>query len=268
MDKREIFRASPTFPAGRSDPLHIAALRAGRNMLAISCIAALALLAGCAENKQHVYEENLARMAHWLPGTYDNTLQAKQDVQKGVRPAHDAVELAVVPLDSVSIGRNSFYLQEAAADDPRRVFSQQVVMFKVTPKGIIESIADLVEPLRWRDGQRESGIFMGMTPKDLKPINGCELLWEKEGESDKAAKKPSKDEAPKTFEKLRFIGTNDPKKCEQTSRVVMGLVNVELRGELTMNELSLAELQYDSNGQVISGNKDEPFYRFRKIGSR
>jgi hypothetical protein len=45
-------------------------------------------------------------------------------------------------------------------------------------------------------------------------------------------------------------------------------VNVELRGELTMNELSLAELQYDSNGQVVSGNKDEPFYRFRRTGSR
>jgi len=229
----------------------------------------MALLTGCAENKQHLYEDNLARMAHWLPGTYDNTLQAKQDLQKGVQPAHDPVELAVVPLDSVSVGHNSFYLQETAADDPRRVFSQQVVMFKVTPRGIVETISDLVEPLRWRDGQRESGIFMGMTPKDLKPINGCELLWEREGgEPDKAAKKPSKDEAAKPFEKLRFIGKNDPKKCEQTSRVALGLVNVELRGELTMNEFSIAELQYDSNGQVISGNKDEPFYRFRKTGSR
>jgi hypothetical protein len=234
----------------------------------IFLIGFLAMLAGCAENKQHIYEDDLARMAHWLPGTYDNTLQAKQDIQKGVRPAHDAVELAVVPLGSVSIGHNSFYLQETAADDPRRVLSQQVVMFKVTPAGIVESISGLVEPLRWRDGQRESDIFLGMTPKDLKPINGCELAWNREGEPGKTDKKPSKEEAQQTFEKLRFIGINDPKKCEETSRVVGGLVNVELRGELTMNELSLAELEYDSNGQVVSGNKDEPFYRFRKTGSR
>lgn len=236
-----------------------------RGIFLVGC---MALLAGCAENKQHAYDEDLARMAHWLPGTYDNTLQAKEDVQKGIRPAHDAVELAVVPLDSVSIGRNSFYLQETAADDPRRVLSQQVVTFKATPIGIVESLSDLVEPLRWRDGQHESDIFMGMTPKDLKPINGCELSWTREGEPHKGDKKPSKEAAPKTFEKIRFIGTNDPKKCEQTSRVVGGLVNVELRGELTMNELSLAELQYDSNGQVVSGTKDEPFYRFRKTGSR
>src|SRR3569833_315711 len=220
----------------------------------------MALLAGCAENKQRMYEEDLDRMVRWLPGTYDNTLQAKQDLQKGVRPAHDAVELAVVPLGSVAIGRNAFYLQEMAADDPRRVLSQQVAIFHVTKTGIVESIAGLVDPLRWRDGQRESDIFLGMTPKDLKPVNGCDLTWKREREPSEQEKKLDKEEAQKIFEKLRFIGTNDPTKCEESSHVAMRLVNVELRGELTMNELALAELQYDSNGQVLVGNKDEPFY--------
>jgi hypothetical protein len=50
--------------------------------------------------------------------------------------------------------------------------------------------------------------------------------------------------------------------------VVMGLVQVQLRAELTANEYSVAEIQYDSNDQVVSGNKEDPFYRFRKIGSR
>jgi len=40
-----------------------------------------------------------------------------------------------------------------------------------------------------------------------------------------------------------------------------------LRAELTPNELDVAELQYDSNGSLIQGNKNEPFYRFRKVGS-
>ena len=244
------------------------ARRPGRSWLTLGVISAMALLAGCAHNKQRDYEEDLDRMVRWLPGTYDNTLQAKLDVQKGVHPAHDAVELAVVPLGSVSIGRNAFYLQEMAADDPRRVLSQQVAIFRVTDRGIVESIAGLVEPLRWRDGQRESDIFMGMTPKDLKPINGCELIWKRETQPGKPEKKLSQEEALKVTDKLRFIGANDPKKCEESSHVVLGLVNVELRSELTMNELAMAELQYDSNGQVLVGNKDEPFYRFRKVGSR
>jgi len=227
----------------------------------------IALLAGCAENKQRLYEEDLARMSRWLPGNYDNTAQARSDAQKGVRPAHDAVELAVVPLESISIGRNAFYLQEMAADDPRRVLSQQVIMFSASEKGIVETISTLEDPLRWRDGQRQADIFMGMTPKDLKTPTGCELKWKRETEPVKG-QKLSKEEAEKAAQKTRFIGSNDPKKCEQTSHVVMGLVQVELRAELTANEFSIAELQYDSNGQLISGNKEEPFYRFRKIGSR
>ena len=269
MDKRGILFscAVRNFPAGRSDPLHIAALRAGRSILSFGLIAATLLAAGCAENKQRVYEEDLARMSRWLPGTYDNTAQAKSDVQKGVRPPHDAVELDIVPLDSVSIGRNTFYLQESAADDPRRVLSQQVIMFKADKNGIVESISTLEDPLRWRDGQRQADIFMGMTPKDLKSATGCDLIWKRETEPDKE-KKLSKDEAERVAQRTRFIGTNDPKKCEQTSHAAMGLVQVELRAELTANEFSIAEIQYDSNDQVILGNKEEPFYRFRKVGSR
>jgi CpeT/CpcT family (DUF1001) len=231
----------------------------------------IALLAGCAENKQRLYEEDLDRIVRWLPGTYDNTLQAKLDAQKGVHPPHDPVELAVVPLGSVSIGRNAFYLQEMAADDPRRVLSQQVAIFKVTDKGVVESISTLVDPLRWRDGHRQSDIFMGMTPKDLKTTDGCDLTWKRETDAAKAAKpakKLTKEEAEKVSDKVRFVATNDPKKCEETSHIVMGLVQVELRGELSMNEFALAELQYDSNGALIAGNQDEPFYRFRKVGSR
>jgi hypothetical protein len=264
MDKH-MFRA--TSPAGRFDPLHAAALRASKIILAFGLVAAMLFVTGCAENKQRMYEEDLNRMAHWLPGTYDNTQQAKSDVQKGVHPPHDAVELAIVPLDSVSVGRNAFYAQETVADDPRRVLSQRVLIFKVTEKGIVESISSLEDPLRWRDGQRQADIFMGMTPKDLKPATGCDLTWKRETQPDKAAKKLSKEEAERAASKMRFIGSNDPKKCEETSHIVMGLVSVELRAELTMNEFATAELQYDSNGQLLSPNKDEPFYRFHKTAT-
>jgi CpeT/CpcT family protein DUF1001 len=235
-------------------------------LLLLGCIT---LLTACAENKQKANDEDLTRIARWLPGTYDNTLQAKSDAQKGVRPPHDAVELAIVPLESVSVGRYAFYIQEMAADDPRRVLSQSVAMFHATDKGIVESMSTLAEPLRWRDGHRQPDIFMGMTPKDLKPVSGCDLIWKREGgDSAKPAKKSNKEEAQKATEKIRFVATNDPKKCEETSHVVMGLVQMELRAELSMNEFATAELQYDSNGTLVAGNKDEPFYRFRKVGTR
>jgi len=224
------------------------------------------LMTGCAENKQRIYEQDLQRIGTWLPGMYDNTPQARMDVQKGVQPPHDAVELAIVPLQSISIGRNAFYMQEMAADDPRRVLSQRVLMFSVTKKGIVETVSTLVDPLRWRDGHRQSDIFIGMTPKDLQTPSGCELTWQRETKP--GEEKLSKDEAKKVREKARFIATNDFRHCQTTSHAVMGLVQVELRAELSANELALGELEYDSDGKPLGGNRSEPLYRFRKTGSR
>ncbi len=239
-----------------------------RGILLLGLIATAAVfLTGCA-SKQRLNEEDLHRLVRWLPGTYDNTEQAKADARKGVRPPHDAVEVAIVPLGSVSVGRNSFYVQETAADDPRRVLSQKVVLFSVTDKGIMESMASLVDPLRWRDGQRDPDVFLGMTPKDLNMSSGCELIWKRAVETGQATPKRSGEGAKKQQENVRFLGANDPKHCLATSHVVPGLVQVELRAELTANELALAELQYDTNGQLIQGSKDEPFYRFRKKGSQ
>jgi hypothetical protein len=225
------------------------------------CLLAVALLGGCAESKLRRNEHDLDRLVAWLPGTYDNTEQAKADMRNGVRPPHDPVELAIVPLGSVSVGRNSFYLQEMAADDPRRVLSQKVVIFNATDKGIVESIATLKEPLRWRDGQRDPDMFLGMTPDDYKILSGCELTWNRPGVA-------GKEEDGKSKEPTKLVGANDPKHCQGPSHAVMGLVEVDLRAELTANELATAELQRDSNGQIVQGNKDQPFYRFRKVGGR
>ena len=234
---------------------------------------AVLALSGCAENRERANEEDLARIARWLPGTYNNTQQAQEDARKGVRPAHEAVELAIVPLDSesvaVGLGRNAYYMQEMAADDARRVLSQKVVVFRSSDKGITETVATLVDPLRWRDGQREPGIFMGLTLKDLNVLSGCDLTWKRQEEPGKDTQKTAnKGKAGKKVEPVRFIGANDSKHCQMTSHVVMGLVPVELRAELSATEFATAEFQYDSNGAVLGGSQAEPFYRFRKVGSR
>lgn len=241
-----------------------------RGILVVSLIAAAACLGGCAAMKKgHQRDLDFAQFSRWLPGTYDNTAQAKADVQKGVHPPHDAVELAVIPLESIAVGQDAFYVQESAADDSLRVLSQRVLVFTETDKGIVETVNSLVEPMRWRDGPREPDMFQGMTTRDLKVAAGCELIWKRvETDADKHPKKPTKkltkEEKKKAAEPVRFEGKSDSKKCQMTSHAVMGLVQVELRGELSSKEFFLAELQYDSDGHLIQGNLDEPFYRFRK----
>ena len=59
----------------------------------LTCIAAACLLTGCASaNREKEHEAALARLAHWLPGNYDNTAQSKADIQKGIHPPHDAAD--------------------------------------------------------------------------------------------------------------------------------------------------------------------------------
>jgi CpeT/CpcT family (DUF1001) len=235
-------------------------------ILAVILIAAAACLSGCAAMKKgHQRDVDFAQFSRWLPGTYDNTAQAKADVQKGVRPPHDPVELVVIPLESLAVGQDAFYVQESAADDAMRVLSQRVLVFRQTEKGIVETVNSLVEPMRWRNGPREPDMFEGMTTRDLKVAIGCDVIWKRvQADADKHPKKLTKEEAKKAAENARYEGKNDSKKCQMTSHAVMGLVQVELRGELSSKELALAELQYDSDGHLIQGNLDEPFYRFRK----
>jgi hypothetical protein len=235
--------------------------------LIVGLIAA-ACLTGCASmNRQKEHEAALLRLSHWLPGNYDNTAQAKADVQNGVHPPHEAVELAIAPVEAIEIGDNVFYMQEMAADDPRRVLSQRIVIFKATDKGIVESVNTLVDPLRWRDGQRNPEIFEGITARDFKAADGCDITWKLEEQPvDKNAAKPSKEEAERAAAKRRLIGTNDRKRCQMTSHAAMGLVQVELRGEMGPNEISLAELQYDQDDKLVQGDPAQPFYRFRRMG--
>ncbi|HVW68865.1 MAG TPA: chromophore lyase CpcT/CpeT [Steroidobacteraceae bacterium] len=237
-----------------------------RRLLWVGLLAATLGLAGCGTNKAKEREADLDWISRWLPGTYDNTVQAKSDVEKGVRPPHDAVAVAIVPVDSIAVGRNAFYVQEMAADDPRRVFSQRILLFKATDKGIVESIATLVDPLRWRDANRDPDIFTGMTPKDYNVVSGCDLTWKREG-GEAAYKRPrDKEEAKRVAENRRFVGANDPATCKMTSHAAMGLVQVELRAELTSTEFEQGELQYDSAGKLLQGDKESPLYRFRKVG--
>jgi hypothetical protein len=235
--------------------------------LAIGLTLAAACLTGCATmKKNHQRDVDYAQFSRWLPGTYDNAAQVKADLQKGVRHPHDAVELAVIPTESIEVGQDSFYLQETASDNSLRVLSQRVVVFKETEKGFVEVIYSLLEPMRWRDGPHEPDMFEGLTTRDLKLANGCELTWNRvETDTDKHAKKLTKEEEKKAAEANRYEGKNDSKRCQMTSHAVMGLVNVELRGELSSKELALAELQYDSDGKLLQGSSDEPFYRFHKI---
>lgn len=200
------------------------------------------LFAGCASSSK-LQEEQLIELLQWLPGEYDNTAQAQADREHGL-PPHEELAVVIVPVYAARIGDYVFYSQEMAADDPRRVFSQRLISFDVVKgKGIVQSLWSLTEPRRWRDAHLNPDLFKSLQPQDIELMRGCELVWTKTQD--------------------RFTAENERGTC-MTTRPGTGPGYLELRAELTAEELALSDRLYDSRGTLIYGRSDEPFYRFKR----
>ena len=155
-------------------------------------LAAVLSLNACTDQAK-VHEDEMTGLLALLPGRYANGAQVEEDVRTGARPVHDNVALVVAHVYSPRLGHHIFYAQEMAADDPRRVLSQKMYGFDVDEKrGIVETVYELVDPLRWRDGQLHAEMFTAMVPEDVQ-AEGCQLLWKKTPDG--------------------FIANHDPKVC-------------------------------------------------------
>lgn len=206
--------------------------------------AAAAVLLGACADQEKARETELIELLVSIAGHYDNTSQVEGDIRRGLHPPHDALALVVVPVDDPIIGEHVFYVQEMAADDPRRVMAQRIWTFDITDKKIVQTVWTLREPLRWRDSQHDPDLLKSMLTQDVARVAGCNLTWKKTATG--------------------FSASNEPKTCRSTSRVTSGTVQIDTRMELDANGLSLAENATDAAGQLAQGRTDEPFVRFRK----
>jgi hypothetical protein len=164
----------------------------GSQRRAAGALVALLLIAACTDQTK-VHEGELTQLLATLPGHYDNSAQAEQDARTGVRPAHDAVALTITHVYTPRLGHYVYYVQETAADDPRRVFSERMWSFQVDEKrGIVETLYEFVEPQRWRDGQLNKDLFTSIVIEDVQ-AEGCLLIWKKKDDG--------------------FVATHDPKAC-------------------------------------------------------
>ena len=154
--------------------------------LAAAAATCLAVLAGCASHEPKVTEADLTRLLTLLPGHYDNQAQAESDAHNGVHPAHVAVLLVVTHVFTPRLGHYVYYAQETAADDSRRVLSQKMWSFQLDEKrGIVETLYEFVEPVRWRDGPKD--LFTGVQLEDVQ-AEGCQLLWKSKDDGGWAAR--------------------------------------------------------------------------------
>jgi hypothetical protein len=161
--------------------------------VAAAVLGAMLACLGACKDETAIREAEMTQLLALLPGEYDNRAQAARDVRNGARPSHDAVTLTITRVFTPRLGHHIYYAQEIVADDPRRVLSQKMYSFQVDEKrGIVETVYQLNEPLRWRDGQLNKDMFTALVAEDVQ-AEGCELLWKRKEEL--------------------FVATHDPKVC-------------------------------------------------------
>jgi len=192
-------------------------------LLAAACCGAVALLGGCTDQTK-VHEGELTSLLAILPGHYDNTAQAEADARSGVHPGHDAVALTITHVYTPRLGHYVYYAQETAADNPLRVLSEKMYGFQVDEKrGIVETIYEFVEPLRWRDGQQNKELFTSVTIEDVQP-EACQLLWK-----------------PKD---AGFVAHHDPKVCPDPGGAAVAPV-----AELSAGLLNIGDYKFRKGRQ-------------------
>jgi hypothetical protein len=186
--------------------------------IAASACGAALLLGACASEPK-VSEADLNVMLTMLPGRYDSSAQAEADARSGIHPAHEAVALVIIHVYTPRLGHYVYYAQESAADDPRRVLSQRMYSFKLDEKrGILETVYEFVDPVRWRDGYQNKDLFTAVQTEDVQ-LEGCQLLWTKKGAG--------------------FVAAHDPKICPDS-----GGAAAAPQMELTAGALTVGDYKF------------------------
>lgn len=202
-------------------------------------VAALCALAACT-SQQDLRKAELAELAAWLPGRYDNTAQVAQNTE-----VREPLAITIVPVYAPFLSDHVFYAEETAAGDPRRIFSQRLWAFEAADDTIVQGAYSLTDPARWRSGYAAPDLFKSLMPQDVKAASGCELAWQRE--------------------EGRFVATNDRQRCRTLSPVTRSMVSIEARSELTPDELVVTEQTFDMAGRRVGA--EPSVYRFRKGGA-
>ena len=114
----------------------------------------------------------------------------------------------------------------------------------VKDRGIVQTLWAFAEPARWRDAHRDTDLFKSLMPQDFTLMTGCDLLWKKTASG--------------------FEGANNSDSCRVTSAAAEGTVRMDLRAELSRDELALSDQTYDLSGKRVQGSAGDPYYRFRR----
>ena len=126
-------------------------------------VCALAALSACT-TKSDLRKSEMADLSLVLPGVYSNPKQV----------------LLILNVFAPFLTGNVLYVRESDAVDTRRIYSEHIWNLDVSGSAhIVATVYAFEQPDRWREGADNPELFRSLLQQDLRPLPGCELIWEK-----------------------------------------------------------------------------------------
>lgn len=115
-------------------------------------------------SQEDLRKTELAELSVVLPGIYGNPKQV----------------LLIMNAFAPMLSGNALYVRESDAGDVRRVYSERFWLLDVSGSGhLVATVYAFAQPDRWRDVADNPELFRSLLQEDLRPLPGCELIWEK-----------------------------------------------------------------------------------------
>jgi len=189
---------------------------------------------------------DLARLAQWLTGEFDNFQQFYEAKDTKAPMPHERIHTVITPLSAPAVGTHVLLARESALNDPETVKTLHVYslaqgpadgpislrLYSVTDPSVLAGVLkDPTKPVEVRTDQ-------------LKPMAGCDVNWRREGDA--------------------FVGAMTPGACRTTWPKTGGAVTVSNTYRLTADEFWFAERLTDESGNVVFGRADGVPYKLMR----
>lgn len=131
---------------------------------------------------------DLVKLTEWFEGEFDNDSQVwyenRYSWKGNPEERHNRMHSIHTKIDAPALGKNVFYVEEFLDGDPTKISRQRIVSFtsNAPETSMTMTIYFLKEAKKYVGAHKQSEILKGIGETDLFGVDGCDVIFQREGE--------------------------------------------------------------------------------------
>jgi hypothetical protein len=192
-------------------------------------------------------DPDLARLAEWFAGTWDNHAQVEALAEAG-SPAIERVHAVFLPVDVPAIGGAAFFGRLMLDEDPARTFRLRLYRFTLDrDRGSLRlDQYSFVDEKPWLSGRPRLDVLSTLPANALRHVPRCAVHLRFEAST------------------RRYLGSTEEGACRIESERLGAAVTIEDRMEIGEDLLAVSSIARDGTGRRVHGNDEGRPHRLRK----